>query len=378
MTAACGRQRDDGRDEAQRRAHEVGSGTSRKPILLRAACAMRLGVARHPEAGRRSIEDRGHGKTMSVGWTSPDRLFEADAAGLDCRSDAVETSPSLPAIRPAAAAGGGLPGKVLVRRTGSGAHRRHDPNKPTTIMSTLWCQGMFASGSTWLYNVARAVAAELEPRLPVEGRFVFNTADTSGLGQHGIRQIVKAHQARDGVERIATSADAILVTLRDPRDAVVSLMQHQGFPFARALLNVKLAAEACLLLAALPQAVTLHYELGFIDDPGTIDGIAGHMGGSVSVERRERIFAGTRRPAIEAYIAQLETQPSTIVDRSGDVYDLATHWHKHHAGRSGKSGRWRRLLYPAQLQGIEQALGGWMHTFGYRLSFEQISDYGTG
>lgn len=244
-------------------------------------------------------------------------------------------------------------------------------------MSVTWCQGMFASGSTWLYNAARAVAAELEPRLPVEGRFVFDTADAAGLGQYGIRQIVKAHQVRKGVERIATSADAILVTLRDPRDAVVSLMQHQGFPFARALLNVKLAAEACVLLAARPQAVTLHYELGFIDDRGIIDGIAGHMGGTVSAERRDRIFAAGRRPAVEAYIAQLDARPSTIVDDTGDVYDLATHWHKHHAGRSGESGRWRRMLYPAQLQGIELALGGWMETFGYRLSFEQISEYGT-
>lgn len=244
-------------------------------------------------------------------------------------------------------------------------------------MSTFWCQGMFASGSTWLYNAARAVAAELEPRLPVEGRFVFDTADIGGLGQYGVRQIVKAHQARGNVQRVAASADAILVTLRDPRDAVVSLMQHQGFPFARALLNVTLAAEACLLLAARPQAVTLHYELGFIDDPGTIDGIAGHMGGSVSVERRNRIFASTRRPAIEAYIAQLETRSSTIVDSAGDIYDLTTHWHRHHAGRSGESGRWRRMLYPAQLQGVEQALGAWMRTFGYRLSFEQLNEHAT-
>ena len=236
-------------------------------------------------------------------------------------------------------------------------------------MSVLWCQGMFASGSTWLYNVALAVANDIEPRHEVAGRFVFGAADTVGLDTPGIRHIVKAHQARHGVRQIAEAADAILVTLRDPRDAVVSLMQHQGFSFQRALLNVRHAAEACLRLGANPRAVTLHYELGFIDDPGTIDGVARLMGGTISRARRDEIFRSTRRPAIEAFIAGLERQPTTIVDRDGDVYDLASHWHRHHAGRSGEIGRWRRMLYPAQVDGIETALRGWMQCFGYRLAY---------
>ena len=225
---------------------------------------------------------------------------------------------------------------------------------------------MFASGSTWLYNVALAVAAALDPPRPVEGRFVFRTVDALGLSAPGIRHVVKAHQARDGVERLASTADAILVTVRDPRDAMVSLMRHQGFSFNRALLNVRLAAEACVLLGGLPQAVTLHYEAGFIDDPRTIDGIAGHLGGRIAPDRRDRIFRDTRRPAIEALIARLEEQPTTIVDGDGDLYDRASHWHRHHAGRDGVSGRWRQLLYPAQIRGIETSLGDWMALFGYR------------
>ena len=228
---------------------------------------------------------------------------------------------------------------------------------------------MFASGSTWLYNVAMAVANELEPRRAVQGRFVFDTADATGLDAPRIRHVVKAHQARGGVDAIAHRADAILVTLRDPRDAVVSLMQYQGFSFFRALLNVRHAAEACFLLGAHPRAVTLHYESGFIDDPRTIDGVARHMGGSVAPSRRDAIFCATRRPAVEAFISTLERQPTAVTDREGDVYDLASHWHRHHAGRTGESGRWRRMLYPAQVDGIETSLRDWMECFGYRLGY---------
>ncbi|WP_419727827.1 hypothetical protein [Lichenicola sp.] len=235
-------------------------------------------------------------------------------------------------------------------------------------MSVLWCQGMFASGSTWLYNVARAVARELDPHGVIDERFVFQLRDTEGLSARGVRHIVKAHQAVGGVEAVAAASDAILVTLRDPRDAVVSLMQYQNFSFSQALFNVRRAAEACVLLGRLPQAVTLHYELGFIDDIRTIDGVAGHMGGVLRPEARNAIFQANRRQAVERFIGQLDRQPTTIVDARGDIYDLRSHWHRHHAGRTGEIGRWRRLLYPAQVHGIETALGAWMDLFGYQLS----------
>ena len=239
-------------------------------------------------------------------------------------------------------------------------------------MSVLWCQGMFASGSTWLYNVARAIARELDPHGVIDERFVFGLRDTQGLHAPGIRHIVKAHQAVGEVQAVAAASDAILVTLRDPRDAVVSLMQYQAFSFSQALFNVCRAAEACVLLGRLPQAVTLHYELGFIDDMRTIDGIAGHMGGVLRPEARDAIFQSTRREAVERFIGQLDSQPTTIIDARGDIYDLRSHWHRHHAGRTGEIGRWRRLLYPAQVLGIETSLGAWMELFGYQLGYRNL------
>ena len=236
--------------------------------------------------------------------------------------------------------------------------------RPT--LAVLWCQGMFASGSTWLYNAALAVAAGLEPRRLVQGRFVFNDHDTVGLEASPIQHIVKAHQAKGEVRAIAARAEAIVVTVRDPRDAVVSLMQYQNFSFYRALLNVRVAAEACVLLGASPRAVTLHYERGFIDDPATLDGLATCLGGAIPRARRDAIFRQTRRQAVEAFIAGLAQGPATIVDGDGDMYDRASHWHRHHAGRTGEIGRFRRLLYPAQIQGIEATLGEWMACFGYR------------
>jgi hypothetical protein len=42
---------------------------------------------------------------------------------------------------------------------------------------------------------------------------------------------------------------------------------------------------------------------------------------------------------------------------SGDRLDPRTHWHTHHAGRSGEIGRWRHMLSAAQAAEVEAALG---------------------
>ena len=40
-------------------------------------------------------------------------------------------------------------------------------------------------------------------------------------------------------------------------------------------------------------------------------------------------------------------------------------WHRHHAGRSGEIGRWRRRLTAPQVVAIEQHLQDWMAAYGY-------------
>ncbi len=226
---------------------------------------------------------------------------------------------------------------------------------------------MYASGSTWLYNAARqtALAAGLEMRSCYAE--TLKMLEPVRQSEAGVR-IVKSHQLdAPAAAFMGGHAEVILLTIRDPRDAVVSLMQHMRHGFGAALQTVGRSAAFCGRFADDPRTHVLRYEGGFIDDPTTFDRLAGLMGTQLPAGARERLFANSRRAAIEARIASFAALPGTVADpRSGDVVELESQWHLHHVGRSGESGRWRRLLSPQAALVVEQRFSGWMAHFGYQ------------
>jgi hypothetical protein len=228
---------------------------------------------------------------------------------------------------------------------------------------------MYASGSTWLFNTTREVARAVAPERPVTACYAESLKMLKPVKTGSGIKIVKTHHlplpASHYMNRHATD---ILLTVRDPRDAVLSLTGHMGETLGTAMDLVEGSAMFCQLHAGDARSRVLKYEDGFVDDPGTLDMLARLFGGSLDAAAREALFAGSRRAAIEAKIAKLEALPTTFINtKSGDVVDLDTQWHRHHANRTGEVGRWRRLLAPEAARRIEQRLGGWMRDFGYEV-----------
>jgi len=238
-------------------------------------------------------------------------------------------------------------------------------------MSTAyWCAGMFASGSTWAFNVMRGIAACLHPDRPVKGRFVNVAADLDGLDDPAFVHVVKSHDiAPEVAAELSRRVGRIVVTIRDPRDAVTSLMLYQRYPFDLALATIAKSGNFVAGLASDPRALLLRYEAGFIDDAATLDRIAAWFGGTLPAAERDRLFAQHRRTAIEGLIAALDSLPQAQRDaRSGDIFDPETQWHRHHAGRSGEVGRWRRMLMPGQADAVEREMREWMARFDYAVA----------
>jgi hypothetical protein len=233
--------------------------------------------------------------------------------------------------------------------------------------AVFWCAGMFASGSTWVYNVMREAAALHAPPRPVSARFVNTRADMTGLDDTTARHVVKSHDlAEDTAAALSAYASALVVTIRDPRDAVTSLMLYQRYPFHMAVETIAKSAHFVGGFAGDARALLLRYEDNFTDQPATIDRIAAHLGMPLAAAERDRIFAATRRQAVEGLITALAGQPHTQHDkRTGNFFDPTTQWHKHHLGRTGEIGRWRRALTSAQAAAVDAALPDWMARFGY-------------
>jgi hypothetical protein len=233
-----------------------------------------------------------------------------------------------------------------------------------------WCLGMYSSGSTWVYNVTRQIAASVDPTKPVQGHFVSVAVDVVALDQLGRTHIVKSHEVdnEDAVVEIAGRADAIIISIRDPRDAVTSMMLYQDKDFDQALSLVEKSARLCARFAGDRRSLLLRYEAGFIDDMTTLDRIAESFQRPLAATHRVQIFASTRRAAIEALIAELPRQPIRLfnVARPSHLADPVTHWHTHHAGRTGEIGRWQHMLTEAQVSEVERLLGEWMDRFSYQ------------
>jgi len=232
-----------------------------------------------------------------------------------------------------------------------------------------WCLGMYSSGSTWAYNVTRQIAASVHPSKPVQGYFVSDVVNVVALGRGGRTHIIKSHDidTEDAVAEIARCADAIIVTIRDPRDAVTSLMLYQGLAFDQSVLLVEKSARLCARFCSDQRSLLLRYEAGFIDDIRTLDRIAETFREQLTPTDRVRIFGSTRRAAIEAFITELPRRPGKLKnpERPGHFADPVTHWHTHHAGRTGEIGRWQKMLTEAQVRAVERLLGDWMDRFSY-------------
>ena len=229
-----------------------------------------------------------------------------------------------------------------------------------------WCLGMYGSASTWAFYVVQKLAAVLVPERPVMTRFLEHVAN---LEADGATLIVKTHAAPVHAE-IAQNAQAIIITMRDPRDSLASMIAHNKVDYDLALELVQATAAMCLRYAHDPRAVALRFEDRFYDNPATIDRLAATFGRPLARADRDRIFAETRREAVEQFIASLDTLPTVAqlpnqLDPE-DRHDLVTGWHKHHAGRKGEVGRWRQELAETEVAGIEDKLREWMRYFGYK------------
>jgi hypothetical protein len=264
----------------------------------------------------------------------------------------------------------------------AGHNREVDPRNPSqnagasggndhwSVLKVHWCLGMYSSGSTWVYNVTRQIAASVDPTKPVQGHFVSRVADVVALGQPGRSHIVKSHEVadEDAVAEIAGRADAIIISIRDPRDAVTSMMSYQAKDFDGSLSFVEKSAHLCARFAGDQRSLLLRYEAGFIDDMTTLDRIAESFHRPLAATDRAQIFASTRRAAIEALIAELPRLPNRLINvaRPGHLADPVTHWHTHHAGRTGEIGRWQHMLTEAQVSEVDRLLGDWMDQFSYQ------------
>ena len=219
----------------------------------------------------------------------------------------------------------------------------------------IWCLGMYASASTWMLNAVRGIQMA-SGHANVGVHFVGDKLDLGLLDQQTRVSLVKSHEVRNEATLLALAgrADIILMTVRDPRDAVASVMEYQKCDFASALKLVKESSALCLDYMKDRRTTCFAYETRFFDDPATMHTLARITGCAISEQAAQECCNRLSRASVEKLIAQLPAQKGVLQDRiSGDFLDPQTQWHTHHAGRTGEIGRWRHKLSEPQAQEVE-------------------------
>ncbi len=223
--------------------------------------------------------------------------------------------------------------------------------------------GMHASASTWVFNVAREVVAEAVGG--VHACHLLHPDDLARERAQGARHIVaKTH----GWDSLAADARAwrarVIVSVRDPRDAIVSVMQRFGEPFDRALGGI---AQDCRAAAACAEAgfAVLRYEDRFFEQPASVRLLARHLGLDVSEAAAERIFAAYTTDAVRALAAGVADLPAARVAGHGAArFDRLTQITHGHIGDT-RTGKWHDVLARDQQMLARMVLRPVLARFGY-------------
>ena len=237
------------------------------------------------------------------------------------------------------------------------------PSPPRLIITI----GLHSSASTWVYNTVRELMIACYGGEQIGAIFAESVeemiADRSLAGRH---VVWKTHHGGPHWEVFAWLSRAIVVlSVRDPRDASVSLMHRFAVETKPAMLAIGQDCRRAMQCADAGYPL-LRYEDGFFDDPATVGTLARLIGAEASPEAQARVFERYRTEAVRAFADNLAALPAERVSGSvgGSQFDRVTQIHRTHIG-NGSIGKWREYLSPAQQRAATDYFAPFLTRFGY-------------
>ena len=242
------------------------------------------------------------------------------------------------------------------------------------------CAGVHSSGSTWLFNAVADLLRSAITNVPGP----FNSPVTGDVAEAGVAQffaesvdafpefaelpkylVVKTHVAENSLLFLARfAAGPILISVREPRDAVASLMVRFDMPFEDALTAVVGAAKRSITLLQIGTPLVLRYEDRFFERKETVAKLADFLSITVSKATTVRIWRSLSREAVTSKIEQLFEQGTFGLEANPNCYDPTTHWHPRHIGQ-GKIGIFHDVLSNRQQALVVIATQKFCNWFGY-------------
>jgi hypothetical protein len=229
------------------------------------------------------------------------------------------------------------------------------PSPPRLIITI----GLHSSASTWVYNTVRELMIACHGGEQIAAIFAESVeemiADRSLAGRH---VVWKTHHGGPHWEVFAwLSRATVVLSVRDPRDAAVSLMQRFAVDAKLALQTIGQDCRCAMQCADAGHPV-LRYEDHFFDDPATVGMLARLIGAEASADAQARIFKRYRTEAVHAVAERISGAAGSL------QFDRLTQIHRGHIG-NGRIGKWREYLPPAQQREATDYFAPFLKRFGY-------------
>lgn len=232
--------------------------------------------------------------------------------------------------------------------------------------------GLEGSGSTWLYNVVREIAKlrharvynvqstnlfGLQKRFVLDGRVV-HEHDNPRL-EEADAIVVKAHSVESELFWTLRAAGCpFVLSLRDPRDSVASMMARLGSGEQAASANLVRSLSAIMSARTLARNMMLSYETRFFERAETVGYLAEFLGVELAASRGQEIFQRYTRDNVRAFVQNLRALPPerAFRDAGGWYSDRDTQFNEHHLG-DARSGKWREVVRPILQDAVERCFG---------------------
>jgi hypothetical protein len=121
--------------------------------------------------------------------------------------------------------------------------------------------------------------------------------------------VVKSHVPSEPLLLVTRlTRGPIFLTIREPRDSVVSLMQRFRFTFEAALKDVAEEAARIVEFSQAPDVILFRYEDCFYEDQQTIADVADLIGVRVPKRARQHIYSALTPDAVKRKIRTLKAR----------------------------------------------------------------------
>src|SRR5262249_35902654 len=157
-------------------------------------------------------------------------------------------------------------------------------------------------------------------------------ADSAFLAQDSF-VVFKSHMPGRSLRNLlAEDGLSLVLTVREPRDAIASLILRWKLGFDALFPNVEKSARTLVRLAGHRPRLLLRYEDGFAGEDDPVAALARHLNVELPPGARADLLAGLTPETVKSKIEAWRSAGLLGVGRPDLEFEPKTHWHLGHVG----------------------------------------------